>query len=420
MQKDVIIIGGGVSGLAAANYLEDYGWKPMIIEATSRVGGRVKTDQYEGFLLDRGFQVFLTAYPEAKHLLDYEGLKLEKFSPGALILKENGTKDLISDPMRDISTLFSTIFAQVGSFSDKLKMLSLKNKVTGKSIETIFEGDNTPTAKYLQDFGFSDEMINSFFAPFFGSIFLEKDLKTSRKMFEFVFKMFSEGFATIPKNGIGQIPIQLKSKLNLTEIKYNERVTHIENNKVYTNKNECYEAKAVLIATEAVGLVRNYKKDINTKYQGTSVMYFSAEQSPIKGKYIALNASKSKLINNIAVPSNISSAYAPKGKHLISLSTIGLAQDGQAEYIDLVKTEMKNWFGAQVDSWKYLKTYHIPYSLPRQENVTYNIDNQATKIGENLYMCGDAFSNSSLNAAMKSGRVAAAAINEQLKFTINN
>jgi predicted NAD/FAD-dependent oxidoreductase len=99
---------------------------------------------------------------------------------------------------------------------------------------------------------------------------------------------------------------------------------------------------------------------------------------------------------------------------LISLSTIGLAQDGQEEYINAVKTEMRNWFGEQVDSWKYLKTYHIPYSLPRQENVSYNIGNQAVKIGENLYMCGDAFSNSSLNAAMKSGRVAAAAINDQL------
>jgi protoporphyrinogen oxidase len=259
-----------------------------------------------------------------------------------------------------------------------------------------------------------------FFAPFFGSIFLEKDLKTSRKMFEFVFKMFSEGFAAIPKDGIGQIPIQLKSKLNLTEIKYNERVTHIEKNKVYTNKNECYEAKAILIATEAIGLVRNYKKDINTEYQGTSVLYFSAEQSPIKGKYVALNTSKSKLINNIAVPSNVSSAYAPKGQHLISLSTIGLALDGQDEYINAVKAEMKNWFGAQVNTWKYLKTYHIPYSLARQEFVTYDIDNQSVRIEDNLYMCGDAFSNSSLNAAMKSGRVAAEAINEQLNLKTNS
>ena len=415
MQKDIIIIGGGISGLTAANYLEDFGWKPMIIEATSRVGGRVKTDQHEGFLLDRGFQVFLTAYPEAKHLLDYEALNLQNFSPGALILKENGNKDLISDPMRDISTLFSTVFAQVGNFSDKLKMLSLKNKVKNKNVESIFEGENKSTIKYLRDFGFSEEMINSFFAPFFGSIFLEKDLKTSRKMFEFVFKMFSEGFAALPKDGIGQIPVQLKSKLNLTEIKYNERVTHIENNKVYTNKNECYEAKAVLIATEAIGLVRNYKKDINVKYQGTSVMYFSAEKSPIKGKYVALNASKSKLINNISVPSNVSSAYAPSGKHLISLSTIGLAQDGQEEYLTAIKNEMKTWFGEQVNAWKYLKTYHIPYSLANQENVSYNIDNQSIIIGENLYMCGDSFSNSSLNAAMKSGRIAAEIINEKLK-----
>jgi phytoene dehydrogenase-like protein len=413
MQKDVIIIGAGVAGLTAAIYLEEAGLKPLIIEATGRVGGRVKTDQYQGFLLDRGFQVLLTTYPEAKNLLDYEALNLKNFASGAIILNEHGEKDVISDPLREPSTLLTSLFSSVGTIRDKFKILKLSNQLKAKKIQTIFEGNDYPTLQYLKDFGFSEQLITHFFQPFFSGIFLEKNLKTSRKMFEFVFKMFAEGHAALPALGIGQIPIQLRNKLNLTEIKFDERVTHLEGNKVFTNKNACYEGKKILIATEAIGLARQYDKALNVKYGGTSVLYFSADTAPLKGKYIALNIAKSKIINNLSVISNTLPSYAPKGKHLISLSTVGLATEAQEKLIELVKEEMSHWFGNQVNGWQFLKMYHVPYALPTQESVIYEPSRQDMQLNETTFICGDHLSNSSLNAAMKSGRLAAKMIIEQ-------
>ena len=91
------IIGGGVSGLIAARVLEDHGYSPSVIEATDRVGGRLKTDVIDGYQLDHGFQVLLTAYPAAQKYLDYEALDLQRFLPGASIFK-NGAQKIIGDP----------------------------------------------------------------------------------------------------------------------------------------------------------------------------------------------------------------------------------------------------------------------------------------------------------------------------------
>ncbi|HSM64649.1 MAG TPA: FAD-dependent oxidoreductase, partial [Gillisia sp.] len=118
------IIGAGVSGLTAARVLEDNGYSPVVIEATDRVGGRVKTDLVEGYQLDHGFQVLLTAYPAAQKYLDFEALELQEFLPGATVFS-NGRARTLGDPLRNISLLLPTLFSGIGTLSDKLKILRL-------------------------------------------------------------------------------------------------------------------------------------------------------------------------------------------------------------------------------------------------------------------------------------------------------
>jgi phytoene dehydrogenase-like protein len=413
--NDVIIIGAGIAGLTAANYLEEQGFSPLVIESTSRVGGRVKTDVRDGYRMDRGFQVFLPAYPEAKKLLDYEALDLKYFSPGAKILMEDGGIETISDPLQEWKTVFTTAFSRVGSLKDKLKVYELKKAVEKKTVAKIFGQQPKSTRKFLREFGFSEEMIELFFQPFFAGIFLEKALNTSSNMFEFVFKMFAEQNAAVPARGMSEIPVQLKSKLHQTTFHFDERVTHIEGNTVFTNKHQEYKANAILIATEATGLIKQYKPEVNTNFQGTTCLYFSADTLHEFKKYVILNSSKSRIINNIAVMSNVSSDYAPKGKHLIACCTVGLSTDGNEDLIFEVKEELKPWFGESVAQWHHLKTYHIPFALSQQLNVELELNPKALQIREGLYCCGDHLLNSSLNAAMKTGRIAAELIGKKLK-----
>lgn len=415
---DVIIIGAGIAGLTAANYLEEYGYTPLIIEATSKIGGRVKTDVIGGFRLDRGFQVFLPAYPEAKKLLDYDTLQLKYFKPGAKIMLESGEIETISDPLRDYSALFPTVFSGIGTIKDKIKIFKLKKRLEHKKIDEIFEQRGMSTQKYLRHEGFSEDIIDAFFQPFFRGIFLESLLDTNSNMFEFIFKMFSEHNAAMPALGIAALPEQLKNRLKRTSFRFDERVTHIEGDVVFTSHHNEIKSPLIVIGTEATGIVRQYQPEFNGNFVSTSCIYFSSPKIKNSGQYIYLNATKGALVNNVVVLDHISEEVAPKDKSLISCSIVGLSTLGNEELLPNVKEELKKWFGVQVEQWQHLKTYHIPYALPTQQQVAYDIPLQSLKIKEGIYVCGDYLLNGSLNAAMTTGRLVAEAI--AMKYGVKN
>ncbi|TDE17266.1 NAD(P)/FAD-dependent oxidoreductase [Dyadobacter psychrotolerans] len=407
-KTDVIIIGAGLAGLTAAKVLKAAGKSVKILEASDQVGGRVRTDEVDGFLLDRGFQVLLTAYPETKRFLDYDALDLRKFDPGALILNENGSTR-IGDPLRQPGTLISTLRSHAGTLSDKMRMLGLKIKLAGKGIDEIFSEEQTTTLAYLENTGFSARMMNQFFKPFMSGIFLEDKLSTSSRMFEFVFKMFSEGDAAVPAKGMGMIPLQLAHDLSVQELIFNEKVIEIDESKVKALSGSAYQADTVLIATDQLNLPKPFQQLVKS-YHSVTNMYFTAPEKPFARPLIALNTLPGKLVNNIAVMNQISPAYSKNGDSLISLSLIGdYSNYNSSELQTKAVREMQTWFPEAID-WKHLKTYHIPYALPNDDQVTNEPNPQIKKLYPNCFVCGDYLMNGSINAAMKSGRLAAEAI----------
>jgi len=408
IEPDVLIIGAGISGLTAAKMLKSADKRVKIVEASDGIGGRVRTDMVDGFLLDRGFQVLLTAYPEAKDLLDYKSLDLKKFEPGAIILNEQGIAE-IGDPLRKPSTLIKTMMSPVGSFSDKIRMLSLKMKLSGTSINQIFGKSETTTISYLKEFGFSKKMIEQFFYPFMTGIFLESNLSTSSRMFEFVFKMFSEGDTAIPAKGMGMIAKQLANNLSPVHIIFDKRVARISGNQVFTEDGEFFTGKTVLIATDLPGLPSPFTKYKNDGHFVKN-LYFVAEKPPITKPIIVLNASANKIVNNIAVLDQVSSDYSSNGKSLISVSVIDCPENlNEGKLAKMAINELKYWYPDAVN-WSFLKSYYIPFALPNDEVVINDQPNQVNRLGDNCFVCGDYLLNGSINAAMKSGRLAAEAI----------
>ena len=405
---DTLIIGAGLAGLTAARVLKLAGRKVKIIEASDGPGGRVRTDEVNGFLLDRGFQVFLTAYPEAKHFLDYKALDLKPFSPCSIILTNSGI-DEIGDPLREASSLIRTLKSPVGTLSDKFRLLLLRLKLAGISIDEIFSKKETTTLEYLSAVGFGKKIISDFFAPFMSGIYLEQNLDTSSRMFEFVFKMFSESDTAIPAKGMGMIPRQLASDLSVEELILNERAISIDGNKVQTASGNVFEASTILIATTADCIPVPFQRRL-IKKKSVTCMYFSADQAPYQKALIALNAIPNRLVNNLAVMSNISSCYAPEGKSLVSVSLSGNEQFIKQDELELkVKEELKIWF-KECSDWVPIKTYEIPYALPDNSHVINDILPSSIRINYSTFICGDHLLNGSINAAMKSGRIAAEAM----------
>jgi len=412
MKPNITIIGAGIAGLTAAVYLHQKGFKIQILEASDRAGGRIKTDVIDGFRLDKGFQVLLTEYPETKALLDYKKLNLKRFLPGATVLYDGGQFE-IADPFRRPTALFSTLFAPVGSLKDKINTFFLKRKLVKISIPNLFEQAEVETIAQLKNYGFSQKMIARFYKPFFSGIFLENDLKTSSTMFDFVMKMFSEGDAAIPELGMEEIPKQLVAMLPEHSIQYNVKVTAIENNQIICENGSTLEAEKIIIATDAIGLASAYISKEKQNFHQVTNVYFEAEIAPTKKAVVVLNASNDKKwVNNLTVMSNVSNQYVPTGKVLISISYNGIPTIDDATLAENMKTELKKWYGNQVEDWKLLKTYRINYALPNQEKVTNEIPDSEMKINGNLFICGDHLLNGSINAAMKSGRMVAEMLDE--------
>lgn len=414
MKSTVIIIGGGLAGLTAARQLHAQGIDFQLFEATDRIGGRIKTDVVNGFRLDRGFQVLLTEYPEAKRWLDYKKLDLKSFTPGALLLLPGGEKSHIGDPLRDFSSLLPTIFSSAGNLMDKLRILKLKTRLAKLTIEEIFQQKEKTTQEALsEDYGFSNQMIEQFFAPFFAGIFLEKELTTSRRMFDFIFKMFGEGDTAVPNLGMEEIPKLLAQPIPENFITTNARVLKIENQTVYLEDGSVFSAPNIIVATEATSFVKELLK-VKTQYQSTTHLHFIAEKSPLQKPIITLNTNKGRLANNICTISQVASGYAPENKNLVSISVVGKSDFSKKELAKAIRKELKTWFGKATQDWEHLNTKVIEYALPNQSNVHHEISKQNYKIRKGLYLCGDFQLNGSINAAMKSGREVAELIIKDL------
>lgn len=419
MEKEaykIYIVGAGISGLIAATVLESKGFHPIIIEATDRAGGRVKTDVVNGYQLDHGFQVLLTAYPAAKAYLDYNALELQSFLPGATIFN-NGNSKTIGDPLRNFSLLFPTLFSGIGNFSDKLKILKLNKTLKKETVSDIFEQQHEiSTLARLQELGFSEAIISQFFKPFFSGIFLEPNLHTSNRMFEFVYKMFGEGFAALPKAGIEAIPKQLVSKLKQTTFHYNTRVQQVEDGKITLENGDVLESHFTIVAAEASQVISNLKSQ-RIDWKSCDTLYFEVPKRVIQKPLIGLIPGEYNLINNIFYHHSLETAS--KGdKELLSVTIVNDHNLAESFLIKKVEEELKLHCG--IDSCTFLKRYNIPKALPNLQQLQYTMSPSETRLTTQIFLAGDVLLNGSLNAAMLAGEAAALGVIEALGTTINS
>ncbi|MCC5835130.1 MAG: FAD-dependent oxidoreductase [Opitutales bacterium] len=404
--KPVLIVGAGMAGLCCALQLHKAGLQVRLFEASDAVGGRVRTDVVEGFLLDRGFQVYLDTYPETGQLLDLDSLNLKAFEPGALIY-HNGRMHRLMDVFRRPGSAWSSATAPIGSLLDKLRVGLLRMKILASSFEAIASREDRSTEVYLREFGFSEPMIDCFFRSFYGGIFLERKLQTSSRMFEFTFKLFGRGSATLPAKGMGEIPRQLAKGLPRDAVQLNQPVRQVSPGTVTLENGEIIEGRATVVATDASTaqkLLPSLKRPI-PEWRAVTNLYFAADQSPLQEAIICLNGSGVGRVNNVCAISDAAPSYAPEGQALLSVSVLGLAEEENLS--SKVLEELSNWFGPQTLNWRHLRTDRIRRGLPEQLPGG---DAPGFIQEGGIWLCGDHLSSASIEGAVVSGKKAAAAI----------
>lgn len=399
--NEVVVVGAGMAGLAAAKELEKAGFKVLILEASKRIGGRVASEIYNGYTLDQGFQVLPSSYRQTSRLLQGCKLKLNSFDSTAAVW--NGQKFFeIGNPLRHPSQLLNIfkIFTVLDLF--KIAKLILSKDAQSSSIET------------LKNSGFSRKSIDLFFTPFFSGVFLDQRLLTPVSFLRFALLTFLQGQAQLAVGGMAAIPKAIFSSLSMTEVRFHQKVSKVKQDCLILENGDIIRAKAIVFATDATTTKNIFDLPDQIKWRGTQMLYFSCNQAPFENKTIYINASSSGLICNLCLPSKITPEYAPVGKNLVSVSLRDSINKIDSVVLEQLTNELKSWFGASVEDWQLIKTYSIAEALPFCENQQ---TRHHKNLPENVFLAGDWFEIPSIEHAVKSGISAA---QKAIKFLRQN
>ncbi len=397
----VAIVGAGLAGLSAAIEVNKAGHDVVVFEASDGVGGRVRTDEVDGFRLDRGFQILLDAYPEARDLLDFEALDLRRFTPGATI-RHNGEFHRLGDPIREPKQLLSTLKAPIGSPIDKARILAFRLSVTRGEIEDVWKGVGTTTISRFERAGFSSSMIERFLRPLFAGITLDPQLQGSSQVAEFVFRMLSTGDAVVPAVGMGAISDQLAARLPDGTIKLNCPVADLGATALRLEGGETESADAVILATDSTEAARLVGVP-DPGWNGVTSVWLAADAPPINEPVLVLNGEGVSPINSFVVMSNVSQRYAPAGRNLMVMSTPSVAPDLPAA----MKTQLVDWFGSVAETWEELRVDQIERAQPIQ--LPGHDARAPLALDSGVWIAGDHRRDASINGAIGSGRAVARA-----------
>ena len=406
---DVAVIGAGLAGLACARALHAAGRDVVVLEASDGIGGRVRTDDVEGFQLDRGFQVLFTAYPEVERQLDLDALSLGRFERGAVV-RVGGRFHRLADPFRGAGAralgtgALDAIRAPIGSLPDKIRMARLRRELLGKPAADLLRGPDQSTASALRERGFSDSMIDRFFRPLFGGIQLDQSLTTSSRMFDVMFRTLASSDAALPAKGMGAIPAQLAAAIPDSAMRLGCRVGAVEGTTVWLHGGVHLEASCVVVATDGPEAARLLGLPSVRSKQAACVWY-AAPVAPIEGRMIVLDGEASGPVANLAVVSSVAPTYAPEDECLVAAACPGTSSPG----IEVaVRSQMIGWFGPAVERWRHLRTYLIDHAQPDQRPPFH--PKQAVRLGEGRYVAGDHRDTASIQGALYSGRRCAEAV----------
>ena len=396
--NSIVIVGGGIAGLQAANILQNKGLDFILIEKSMSLGGRVQSEEFQGYILDHGFQVLQTAYPEVQRSLQISKWDLSYFQSGAYVLNEGKFKPFLN-PLKSPLLFLKNIDSAGATIFDFFKLALIWLKTQG-SISPI-NSDPESTSELISRYRFSEKFQCNFLRPFFAGIFLDDQLSPPASLFFYYMKQFLEGKAALPKNGIGDIALDLASGIPKEKIMTGVWVTEIKGKTLQLSNDETVHFDQLVLATDPKQACELLKIDFPPQaHFGSKTFYFSMDKKlETFLLLIHLMPLYSSPLLHFSCLSQVNPALAPEGKHLISATSL------QMDLADKeVAEELARVLDLSPNDFIFLKSFSIPHSLYKLGCFAEVCQKAEAK---NIMLAGDYTLFPSLQAALSSGRKAA-------------
>ncbi|GAB3686292.1 FAD-dependent oxidoreductase [Angustibacter aerolatus] len=401
---DVVVVGAGLAGLTAAATLTAAGVETVLLEASDEVGGRVRTDEVDGLLLDRGFQLLNPAYPAARRLLDLDALDLQSFDAG-VVVAHGGRRSVLADPLRSPRYAARSLRAP-GSLREKLAFARWAGLAAARHADRLKDAPDEPYGATLRRNGIDGALARSVVQPFLAGVLGEDEGETSRRFVELVIRSFVRGTPALPARGVRAVPEQLRDRLPPGVLHLGVRAVSVRGGAVVTDAG-VVSARCVVVAGDAAA-ASELTGLPSVPTHALTTFYHLAEQSPAGrlGRLLHLDGDRRGPVVNTAVVSDVAPTYAAGRGALVSSTVLGDRDEPATEQV--VRAQLRLVYGVDPRGWQHVRTVRVPNALPAMRPPL--AIRQAVDLGEGLFVAGDHRDTASVQGALVSGRRAARAV----------
>lgn len=397
---DVVVVGAGLAGLAAAVRLQEAGHDAVVLERSDAVGGRVRTDVVDGFRLDRGFQLLNPSYPEAERLLNLEALDLRPFLAG-LMAASGERRYALGDPLRLPSAIRNDLTAPIGSMKAKLAFGTWVAGLGLGSADSIRSSSDRPLIAELEARGLTGALTEKVLRPFLSGVLADSDLDSSQRMASMLLRSFARGAPSVPAQGMQAMPEQLAARLRPGSLHLGVRVRSVSPGAVDTDDGRM-AGRAVVVAVS--GDVAADLGVPGSPMRALTTWWYAAAQPPSERALLHVDTERRGPLANTVVMTSAAPSYSADGRALVAATAVGAHPDGE----EAARRHAGLLYGVDTSAWELLRADVIeaalpvhPAGQPLQRRVV---------VEDGLIVAGDHRDTPSIQGALVSGRRAADAV----------